>query len=122
ILQEGADNGRMWGLHLDFETFFRLELSGLPDAYFIFVYEDAARMDPAQAPYLARIAELAAADPDACLLINGKQIARMPDVVLSHLPFRRHEKLVLPSAPKTDEDEDDEADETPDARVPEPEV
>ena len=107
LLEESADNGRLWGLHVDYELFFRLELFNQQEAFYIFLYDDAAKANAAHTGYLQQMAAFAAAHTQSCLVIHLKQVDVLPELILSTLPFNRHDKIVPPVFPKRDDDDDE---------------
>jgi glycosyltransferase involved in cell wall biosynthesis len=122
LLEESADNGRLWGLHLDYDLFFNLELFNLSEAFYIFLYDDAAKTNPAHAGYLEHAANFAADHKDNCVVIHLKQVDVLPELILSTLPFNRHDRLVPPVFSKRqDDDEDEDEKEDKDLLAPKPE-
>lgn len=114
LLEESADNGRLWGLHLDYELFFNLELFNPGDAFYIFLYDDAAKTNPAHGGYLKQMADFASNHRDDCIVIHLKQINTLPELILSTLPFHRHDSFVPPVFSKRQDDEQEESEDKED--------
>jgi|GEM_PF-756373 len=88
-LQEGMDNGKLWGLLCTYEFFSRIRPDELfPDAFFLFLLHQS--MPPADAATLIRFNEALA---HRCVAINQETVPALADIILRELPLAPEVKI-----------------------------